>query len=49
VAGNAFGIPPGLHDITGKPFYPYLQELIASIRNGTFKQPEANQGMSFIT
>ncbi len=28
LAKNSFGIPPGLHDITGKRFYPYLQELI---------------------
>lgn len=40
VAKNAFGIPPGLHDITGKPFYPYLQELIKKIKDGTFVAPK---------
>ncbi len=28
IAKNAFGIPPGEYDITGKAFYPFLQDLI---------------------
>lgn len=34
MAKNAFGIPPGRFDITGKPFYPFLQELIGKVREG---------------
>lgn len=41
VAKNTFGIPPGEFDVTGKPFYPFLTDLIISIRNGTFKPPES--------
>jgi hypothetical protein len=32
LAKNIFGIPPGKHDITGKNFYAYLQELITKYR-----------------
>ncbi len=39
ICGNSFGIPPGKFDITGKPFYPFLQDLIKSIKDGTFKAP----------
>lgn len=47
MAKNSYGIPPGEHDITGKPFYPYLQDLIKSIREGTFKPPTANTALPF--
>lgn len=40
IAKNAFNIPPGRFDITGKPFYPYLQNLIRSIKDGTFERPK---------
>lgn len=41
ICGNTFGIPPGKFDITGKPFYPFLQNLIKEIKEGTFKMPMA--------
>jgi hypothetical protein len=47
LAKNSFGIPPGEHDITGKMFYPYLQDLIKQIREGSFKPPSVNAGMPF--
>ena len=47
MAKNTFGIPPGLHDITGKPFYPFLQDLIAKLRTGTFEQPKLNNKLPF--
>lgn len=47
-AKNAFGIPPGLHDITGKAFYPYLQDLIQKIRSGSYVAPVlSNSGLNF--
>jgi len=47
VAKNAFGIPPGLHDITGKPFYPYLQDLIKKLRSGTYEAPKTSNALPF--
>lgn len=47
MAKNSYGIPPGEHDITGKQFYPFLQDLIKQIREGTFKPPAVNSGMPF--
>src|SRR5207237_273788 len=38
IARNSFGIPPGKHDITRKTFWEYLQTLIKSIKDGTFKK-----------
>jgi hypothetical protein len=40
ICGNAFGIPPGVHDITGKNFYNYLQDLIKKIKEGTWEPPK---------
>lgn len=34
IARNSFGIPPGKHDITGKNFYKFVQELILKVKNG---------------
>lgn len=47
MAKNSFGIPPGEHNITGKQFYPFLQDLIKQIREGTFKPPAVNAGLGF--
>jgi hypothetical protein len=47
MAKNSFNIPPGEHDITGKQFYPYLQDLIKQIKDGTFKAPSSNNAMPF--
>lgn len=47
MAKNSFGIPPGEHNITGKQFYPYLQDLIKSIRDGSFKPAATNAGLPF--
>jgi len=41
VAGNSFGIPPGRFNITNKPFYPFLQDLIQKIRKGEDIRPKA--------
>ena len=40
IAKNAFGIPPGRFNITGKPFYPFLQDLIQKIRKGEDVRPK---------
>lgn len=29
IAKNSYGIPPGEHDITGKEFYPYFQQIVS--------------------
>lgn len=42
VAKNEFNIPPGLHDITNKPFYPFLQDLIRKVRSGEDVTPKTN-------
>lgn len=47
VAGNTFGIPPGRFNITNKPFYPFLQDLIKQIKEGTFKPEEKKTGFTF--
>ena len=39
IARNSFGIPPGEFDITKKNFWEYFQNLIQSIKDGTFKKP----------
>ncbi len=46
VAGNSFGIPPGRFNITNKPFYPFLQDLIQKIREGKDVKPKT-QPMNF--
>lgn len=45
LAKNIFGIPPGIHDITGVPFYPYLMKVIGEIRNGTFEPPKQTNNL----
>lgn len=49
LAKNTFGIPPGRFDITGKEFHPFLQDLILSIKDGSFKKPEQVESGGFIT
>jgi len=39
IAKNRFGIAPGKFDITQKSFWNFCQELVASIKNETFKPP----------
>jgi hypothetical protein len=40
IAKNTFGIPPGRFNVTGKPFFPFLQDLIKRIQDGTFQKPK---------
>lgn len=44
MAKNSFGIPPGEHDITRKNFWEYFQNLVRSIKDGTFKKPVQQSG-----
>lgn len=38
IARNSFGIPTGEFDITKKPFWTFFQNLIKSIKDGSFKK-----------
>lgn len=38
IARNSFGIPPGEFDITKKNFWEFFQNLVSSIREGSFKK-----------
>lgn len=49
LAKNTFGIPPGEFDITGKPFYPYLQELIIKIKNGEKLKEKVETNSNLLT
>src|SRR6267142_2549241 len=42
LAKNSYGIPPGRFDITNKPFYPFLQELIQKIKAGEELKPKTS-------
>lgn len=39
IARNSFGIPPGKHDITKKNFWDYFQNLVKSVKDGSYKKP----------
>lgn len=43
LAGNTWGIPPGKFEITNKPFYPFLQDLIRKIKEGKLDEIKPKQ------
>jgi hypothetical protein len=49
-AKNSFGIPPGRFNITKKPFWDFFQNLVKSIKDGSFKKetPSTQSTGSFI-